>query len=136
MGAELNARVRWRAVSVYAVGVWSGLTAWAALAQYVLPGRGHALGKLGAFYWVPLINLLPTLLCALGFAAGMALVRRPAQDGLSNLAVTLVLGLLFPLTVPVLRPLFDHIGAGMMPALVWWLLGSAGLAAILRLRGL
>jgi hypothetical protein len=41
--------------------VWGGLTAWAALAQYVLPGRGHALGKLGSFHWVLPINVFPAL---------------------------------------------------------------------------
>jgi hypothetical protein len=69
----VSAHSTWRLVASYAVGVWGGLTAWAALAQYVLPGRGHALGKMGSFHWVLVINLLPALLCALGFAVGPAL---------------------------------------------------------------
>ena len=77
----MNASARWRLVASYAAGVWCGLTAWAALAQYVLPGRGHALGKLGSFHWVFVINLLPALLCALGLAVGLAVVRRTATAG-------------------------------------------------------
>jgi hypothetical protein len=100
--------------------------AWAALAQYVLPGRGHALGKLGSFDWLFLINVFPALLCALGFAIGLAAARRAAHSSFSSWRVALILGLLFPLTVRLLRPMFDLLGAGMVPALVWCLLGSAG----------
>jgi len=45
----VNENSRWGPVASYGVGVWGGLTAWAALPQYVLPWRGHTLGKLGTF---------------------------------------------------------------------------------------
>ncbi len=82
----MNASARWRLVASYAVGVWGGLTAWAALAQYVLPGRGHALGKLGSFHWVFVINLLPALLCACGLVVGLVVMRRRAPQGRTGLA--------------------------------------------------
>ena len=82
--AVVDGHSKWQSVASYAVGVWSGLTAWAALAQYVLPGRGHALGKLGSFHWVLLINVFPALLCALGFAFGRAVVRRSVPSRLSS----------------------------------------------------
>lgn len=44
MSADVIAHSWRRLVAGQAVGVWGGLTAWAALAEYVLPGRGHALG--------------------------------------------------------------------------------------------
>lgn len=123
-----------RSVASYAVGVWGGLMAWAALAQYVLPGRGHALGKLGSFHWVFLINVFPALLCALGFAIGLAVARRAAPSSWAGPRVALVLGLLFPLTVRLLRPVFDLMGAGMIPALAWCGLGSAGAGWLLARR--
>jgi hypothetical protein len=100
--------------------------AWAALAQYVLPGRGHALGKLGSFHWVFLINVFPALLGALGFAVGAAVAQRSVLSRFPSWRAALVLGLLFPLTVRLLRPGFDQLGAGMIPALMWCVLGSAG----------
>jgi hypothetical protein len=121
-------------LAAYAVGVWSGLTAWAALAQYVLPGRGQALGKLGSFHWVLWINLVPALLCALGFATGWALVRRPTTAGRARWRLALLLGLLFPLTALLLRPLFGLFSAGTTPALVWCALGSAAVGAYARAR--
>jgi len=117
---------KWQSVASYAVGVWSGLTAWAALAQYVLPGRGHALGKLGSFHWVLLINVFPALLCALGFAFGRAVVRRSVPSRLSSWHVALALGLVFPLSVWLLGPVLHWLGGGMLPALAWCVLGSAG----------
>jgi hypothetical protein len=97
----------------------------------VLPGRGHALGKLGSFHWVLLINALPALLCALGFALGSMALRRSTQPAFSRVQVmlVLVLGLLFPLTLRLLRPLFGQVDAGMAPALAWCVLGSAGIGA-------
>jgi len=80
--------------------VWGGLTAWAALAQYVLPGRGHALGKPGSFHWVLLINVFPALLCALGFALGLAVYRRRVLDGIASWRVALALGCVFPSARP------------------------------------
>ena len=112
--------------------MWGGLTAWAALAQYVLPGRGHALGKLGSFHWVFVINLLPALLCALGLAVGLAVVRRTATAGGSSWSVALLLGLLFPLTVLVMKPVFAQLGSGLGPALAWCVIGSAAVGGLLR----
>ncbi|MGB7739227.1 MAG: hypothetical protein WBM03_08940 [Steroidobacteraceae bacterium] len=124
----MNAQSKWKSVASYAVGVWGALTAWAALAQYVLPGRGHALGKLGSFHWVLLINLFPALLCALGFAVGSVLALTSKREHGSGWRVALLAGLVFPLTVRLLRPLLAPLGAGMMPALVWCVIGSAGVA--------
>lgn len=112
-------------IAAYSAGVWGGLTAWAALAQYVLPGRGHALGKLGSFHWVFLINLLPALLCALGFAVGLTVLRRPVACSHSRWRVALALGLVFPLSLWLLGPVFHRLGTGLYPALAWCLLGSA-----------
>ena len=132
----MNTHSRWWLVASYAVGVWGGLTAWAALAQYVLPGRGHALGKLGSFHWVLLINVFPALLCAAGFAVGLAWVRRPVHSLLSSgrvaVVLALALGLLFPLTVRLLGPVFHWLGGGMIPALVWCVVGSAIVGGLLR----
>jgi hypothetical protein len=130
--AIVNGQPRWQAVASYAVGVWGALTAWAALAQYVLPGRGHALGKLGSFHWVLLINVFPALLCALGFAVGSALAPTRKREHGSGWRVALLAGLLFPLTVRLLRPLLAPLGAGMMPALVWFVVGSAIVGGLLR----
>jgi hypothetical protein len=124
----------WRPVASYALGVWIGLTAWAALAQYVLPGRGHALGKLGSFHWVLLIDVFPALLCAFGLAVGLA-VARPRTPGVpASWRLALLSGMVFPLTVRLLRPMFDLLGAGMIPALVWCVLGSAGAGWLLAGR--
>jgi hypothetical protein len=130
--AVVNANSRWRPVAGYAVGVWVGLTAWAALAKYVLPGRGHALGKLGSFYWVFVINLLPALLCASGFVVGMVVMQTRAPAGVPGWRVALLLGLLFPLTALLLKPLFAQISHGLGPALVWCVVGSAIAAGLLR----
>jgi hypothetical protein len=108
--------------------------AWAALAQFVLPGRGHALGKLGSFHWVFLISVFPALLCALGFALGLTVVRRPAHSSLSSWSAPLALGFVFPLSVRLLRPSFQQFGGGMIPALVWCVLGSAVVGWLLNRR--
>jgi hypothetical protein len=124
----------WRPVASYALGVWVGLAVWAMLAQYVLPGRGHALGKLGSFHWVLLIDVFPALLCGFGFAAGLA-VSRPRMLGVTaRWRNALLPGMAFPLTVRLLRPIFDLLGAGMIPALVWCVLGSAGAAWLVARR--
>lgn len=115
-----------RQIAAYAVGVWGGLTLWAALAQYVLPSRGHALGKLGAFHWVFLINLVPALLCALGFALGSAVAATHKREHGLGWIVALLAGLVFPLTVRLLRPILASLGAGMLPALAWCVVGSGG----------
>ena len=120
-----------RRVGAYGSGVWGALTVWAALAQYVLPGRGQALGKLGAFHWVFIINLLPAFLCAGGFAAGRVLVRSRVSVGAAGWRVAVVLGLLFPLTLGLLRPAFAVLGHGLWPALVWCVAGSAIVGAAL-----
>ncbi len=114
-----------RPVGAYALGVWIAITVWAALAEYVLPGRGQALGKLGSFHWVFLINLLPALLCAAGFAAGLFARRHRAQGLTMTGGMAVVLGLLFPLTLGLLRPAFAAAGHGLLPALVWCVAGSA-----------
>lgn len=128
----MNAHARWRLVAGYAAGVWCGLTAWAALAQYVLPGRGHALGKLGSFHWVFVINLLPALLCALGFVVGRVALRPRAPTDAPDWRVALLLGLLFPLTVLVMKPVFAQLGSGLGPALAWCVIGSAAVGGLLR----
>jgi uncharacterized membrane protein len=112
-------------VGAYAGGVWTALTVWAALAEYVLPTRGAALGKLGSFHWVFVINLLPALLCAFGFATGRVLVRSPLPVSAAAWRVALVLGSLFPLSLVVLRPVFAVFGHGLVPAIVWCVVGSA-----------
>ena len=117
-----------RQIAAYAVGVWGGLTLWAALAQYLLPSRGHALGKLGSFHWVFLINAFPALLCALGFAVGSVLAASLKREHGARWQVALMAGLVFPLTVRMLRPLLAPLGHGMTPALVWCVVGSAGMA--------
>jgi hypothetical protein len=104
---------------------------WAALAEYVLPGRGHALGKLGSFGWVFLINVFPAVLCAVGFAVGLACGRWRAYSPLLSWRAPLILGLMFPLSMRLLRPVLDQFGAGMIPALVWCVLGSACVALLL-----
>ena len=125
MTAVVSADSSWRLVAGYAFGVWGGLTAWAALAQYVLPGRGHALGKLGSFHWVFVINLIPALLCACGFVVGLLVARPRAPAGVPGWRVALLLGLLFPLTALPLKPLFAQFSHGLGPALVWCVVGSA-----------
>ena len=132
MTAAVSANSRWRLIAGYAAGVWCGLTGWAALAQYVLPGRGQALGKLGSFHWVLVINLLPGLLCACGFVAGLVVVRTRAPAGVPGWRVALLLGLLFPLRLPLLKPVFVQIGHGLGPALVWCVVGSAIGGGLLR----
>jgi hypothetical protein len=118
-------------VAVYAGGVWAGLTTWAVLAQYVLSTRGHALGKLGAFHWVLLINVFPALLCAIGFAFGLTRLRAQAGTIGMRWPVVLAAGLVFPATVRLLRPVLDAFGAGMLPALAWCVLGSRLVAWLL-----
>jgi len=130
--AAVSANSRWRLIAGYAIGVWGGLVAWAALAQYVLPGRGQALGKLGSFHWVLVINLLPGLLCACGFAAGLVVMQTRAPTGVPGWRVALLLGLLFPLSLPLLKPVFVQIGHGLGPALVWCVVGSAIAGGLLR----
>jgi hypothetical protein len=130
--AVVSASSSWRLVASYAVGVWVGLTAWAALAQFVLPGRGHALGKLGSFHWVFVINLLPALLCACGFVVGLLVARPRAPAAVPGGRVALLLGLLFPLTVLPLKPLFAQFSHGLGPALLWCVVGSAIAGGLLR----
>lgn len=115
----------------YGVGVWGTLTAWAALAEYVLPTRGQALGKLGSFQWVFVINLLPALLCTSGLAAGLLARRARGQACASSIGVAAFLGLLFPLTLGLLRPAFAFLGHGLLPALVWCMAGSVVAGALL-----
>ena len=128
----MSTQSRWRLVASYAVGVWGGLTTWAALAQYVLPGRGHALGKLGSFHWVFVINLLPALLCACGLVVGRVVMRSRAPRDAPGWRVALLLGLFFPLTVLPLKPVFAQLGNGLSPALVWCVIGSAVVGGLLR----
>ena len=130
--AVVSTSSSWRLVASYAVGVWVRLTAWAALAQFVLPGRGHALGKLGSFHWVFAINLVPALLCACGFVVGLVVMRPGARAGVPGWRMALLLGLLFPLTVLPLKPLFAQFSHGLGPALVWCVVGSAIAGGLLR----
>jgi hypothetical protein len=85
VSADVIAHSWWRLVPSYAVGVWGGLTTWAALAQYVLPGRA-----------------------------------------------ALALGVVFPLSVWMLGPVFGLLDAGMIPALAWCVVGSALAGGLLR----
>lgn len=117
--------------AAFGFGVWGALTVWAAIAQYVLPGRGSALGKLGSFHWVFLINLVPALLCASGFVVGLLALRPCVGARGSGGAVALGLGLLFPLTLGLLRPVFATLGHGLLPALVWCVAGSVITGALL-----
>jgi len=97
----------------------------------VLPGRGHALGKLGSFHWVLLINAFPALLCALGFAIGLAATRSDEGAAAIGGHAALAVGLVFPVSLRLLRPLLYLFGAGMIPALAWCVLGSAVAGALL-----
>ncbi len=119
----MRALIGW--LAAFGFGVWGALTVWAALAEYVLPGRGSALGKLGSFHWVFAINLVPALLCASGFAAGLLALRPRVGARASSAAVALGLGFLFPLTLGLLSPVFAMLGHGLWPALVWCMAGSA-----------
>lgn len=111
------------------------MTAWAALAQYVLPGRGQALGKLGSFHWVFVINLLPAVLSALGFAVGLLVMRSRAHAGAPGGRAALLLGFVFPLTLPLLSPVLERFGDGLGPGLVWCVIGSAGAGGLLQRWG-
>lgn len=124
-----------RLTGAYALGVWGAITAWAALVQYVLPGRGQALGKLGSFHWVFVINLLPALLCALGFATGLLAMRPRAQATAPGGRAALLLGFMFPLTLPLLSPVLARFGDGLGPALAWCVIGSAGTGGLLQRWG-
>lgn len=121
-----------RRAGAYSFGVWVALTTWAALAQYVLPGRGDALGKLGSFRWVFVINLVPALLCATGFAVGLLAGRSRAPMVATRGRAALLLGLLFPLTLPLLAPAFARLSPGLWPALAWCVIGSAGAGTLLQ----
>lgn len=121
--------------AAFGFGVWGALTVWAALAQYVLPGRGSALGKLGSFHWVFLINLVPALLGASGFVVGQVLMRRRAPPRVPGWRVAFLLGFLFPLTVLPLTPVFAMLGHGLLPALVWCVAGSVITGALFGFAG-
>ena len=129
----MRALIGW--LAAFGFGVWGALTAWAALAEYVLPGRGSALGKLGSFHWVFVINLVPSLLSAVGFAVGLLALRPRVGARALSAAVALGLGFLFPLTLGLLSPVFAMLGHGLLPAIMWCVAGSAITGALFGYAG-
>lgn len=117
------------AVAGYAGSVWLAAAIWALVTEHVLPGGRMAFGAGSGWSIGPVIALAPALLGGFGYAIGLTwsggarpvparlLVRMAAFGGL---AFTFVLGLLVPL--------FASLQAGLWPALVWCVAGSAGLA--------
>lgn len=118
----------------FALGLWLSFTALAGLWPWVAPVLGHTgvSGKEVGLGWAALINMVPALLGFVGFFLGSftfgAKARGPARAGLKG--ATLGLGFLFPLTLWALRPLLATFNAGLMPSMVWAVLGSFVLALL------
>jgi hypothetical protein len=120
---------------IYGCGVWLALSAWAVIAPHLPASAEQPLGKDIELVWAWLINILPMLLCALGFRFGMtgfaAGDSRLAKRDLTWLA--LAFGLLFPLSVVLLRPLFTLLDRGLLPAITWAFVGSVLAGLLFRL---
>jgi len=120
----------WRLALVYGAGIYCALLLWFAIVVFFdLPGqmgRGKAEPA-----WAFVIYLIPFALGTLGFRGGMIGFDASAAVATRRrlLGTALLLGALWPLSVLVLRPVFAGISRGLLPALVWVLVGSA-LAAI------
>jgi hypothetical protein len=125
----------WQLCLLYSVGVWCAITLWAAVAHHIPPPGGAGRGKDMPLVWAALVNVLPALLCWLGFGLGMTGLdaRRCAWSGQRARWTAFAAGVVFPVTAVVLRPMFAWFSPGLLPALVWALVGSLLVALALHL---
>ena len=133
-GRAFDGTRRYAAAAAYALGVWSSLTLWAAVSPHLgLPDR-VASGKDIALSWALLANMVPALMCGLGFRIGIAGDEKPSAStsGMRSLLVVFAWGVLFIAVTAALQPLFALFQGGLIPALVWTLPGSILAARLLR----
>jgi hypothetical protein len=120
---------------IYGCGVWLALSAWAVIAPHLPASAEQPRGKDIELVWAWLINVLPMLLCALGFRFGVIGFgvgeSRLAKRDLARLA--LAFGVLFPLSAVLLRPLFALLHRGLLPAITWAFVGSVLAGLLFRL---
>jgi hypothetical protein len=117
------------------MGVWSAVTLWAALVSWmpaVMPGPP---GKDIGLHWAALINLVPAALAGVGFLLGLGLARGRSRGGGAGRWFAFALGLVFPLTAWLLRPLFGYLSPGLWPGLAWFFVGSVLVAWVFRRVG-
>ncbi|MFO1219282.1 MAG: hypothetical protein U1E89_12975 [Burkholderiaceae bacterium] len=123
------------AVAAYALGLWLAACAWVALTQHLLPGARRLLDADATGLAIALWSSVPAVLGAFGYAIGLSWstpagpLPWPAQLRRAFLG-----GLAFTLGLAALVPLLALAQAGLWPAAVACVAGSAVLAAVQAAR--
>lgn len=117
------------AVAGYAAGIWLAAALWALVTEHVLPGGRVAFGAGSGWSIGPAIALAPALLGGFGYAVGLTWSgsARPLPARL-HIRMAALGGLVFTFVLGLLVPLFASLQAGLWPAAVWCVAGSAGFA--------
>jgi hypothetical protein len=118
------------AVAGYAGSIWLAAAAWALVTERVVPGGLAAFGAASGWSIGPVFALAPALLGGFGYAVGLSwsAAARPLPAR-AQLRIAALGGLWFTLVLGLLVPLFATMQAGLWPAAVWCVAGSAALAA-------
>jgi hypothetical protein len=116
----------WRLAFAYAAGTFCALALWSAANPHQFSGASDALARVPSLAWVLFICGFASVVCLMGFRAGLEISIRQRRQRVRDASVLLVfgIGLLFPITVVLLAPLFSMFRAGLLPALAWAFLGS------------
>lgn len=133
---DLNLRgasAPWKRSFAFASGEFASLWVWVAILPYVQSGHGNV-GKGNSLDWAFLFFLLVSLVGALGFRIGLIGLEVGGDSGWEKhrFWLALAIGALFPLSFVALRPVFGFISTGILPGLVWTLIGSMMAAVLYR----
>jgi len=114
----------------YALGVFAALSLWAVFAPVVVAALRRTEVHEFPFFVTLVVDLALALLCLGGFRLGL-LGTPPGRGPSSRVGpwIAFAFGLVFPVSIVLLRPAFASIGFGFLPALGWAVGGSA-LAAL------
>lgn len=116
------------AVAGYAAGIWLAAAVWALVTEHILPGGQRAFGAQTGWTIGPAIAVAPALLGAFGYAIGLSWSAARPLPARTHLRIAVLSGLWFTLVLGLLVPLFARLQAGIWPAAVGCVAGSAALA--------
>ena len=123
----------WKRSFAFAAGEFASLWILVAILPYVQSGHGNV-GKGNSLDWAFLFFLLVSLVGALGFRIGLIGFKACGDSGWEKRRFWLAfaIGALIPLSFVALRPVFGLIGTGIVPGMVWTLIGSMMAAVLYR----
>lgn len=116
------------AVASYAGGIWVAAAVWALTTEHILPGGQSAFGTQAGWSIGPVFALAPALLGGFGYAIGLSWSAARPMPARTWVRVAALGGLWFTLVLGLLMPLFASLQAGLWPAAVGCVTGSAAFA--------